>query len=74
MKKTSIAKPLHPSNPFQVLSFEEWVNQNPALQHFSKQEQWEAYQRYLKFKGVNILSFGEWLNQNSALQFFSEQE
>jgi len=56
------------------LNFEEWINQNPALQHFSEQDQWEAYQRYLKSKGVNILSFDEWLNQNPALQFFSEQE
>jgi hypothetical protein len=63
-----------PSSTSQVLSFEEWINQNPALQHFSEQEQREAYQRYLKSKGINILSFDQWLTENPALQFFSEEE
>lgn len=74
MPQTPTPKPNPPYNPSQVLSFNEWVNQNPALQHFSEQDQREAYQRYLKFMGVNIPSFDEWLNQNPALQYFSEQE
>lgn len=72
--QTPTPKPQPPSSTSQVLSFEEWVNQNPALQHFSEQEQREAYQRYLKSKGVNILSFDQWLTENPALQFFSEEE
>ncbi|NCS24797.1 MAG: hypothetical protein GPI96_09870 [Microcystis aeruginosa BS13-02] len=72
--QTPTPKPQPPSNTSQVLSFEEWVNQNPALQHFSEQEQREAYQRYSKSQAVNILSFDEWLTENPALQYFSEEE
>jgi hypothetical protein len=69
---TSKIKP--PVNPPQVLNFDEWINQNPVIQRFSKQVQIEAYQRYLQSIGVNNLSFEEWLDQNPALQYFSEEQ
>ncbi|MDY7048001.1 MAG: hypothetical protein RPG89_05110 [Microcystis panniformis WG22] len=76
--QTPTPKPQPPSSTHsstsRVLTFEEWVNQNPALQHFSEQEQREAYQRYSKSQAVNILSFDEWLTENPALQYFSEEE
>jgi hypothetical protein len=32
-----------------ILSFDEFLSQNPALQFFSEEEQQQAYQRYLDF-------------------------
>ncbi|BAY27918.1 hypothetical protein NIES2100_77450 [Calothrix sp. NIES-2100] len=36
------------SNIQNFLTFQEWLNQNPALQYFSEEEQRKAYQRYLR--------------------------
>jgi hypothetical protein len=41
------------SNQSQVLSFEEWLNQNPTLQYFSEPQQRQAYQNYLSSLGGN---------------------
>lgn len=49
-------------------------DQNPVIQHFSKQEQREAYQRYQESMDVNKLSFEEWLDQNPEFQYLSEEQ
>ncbi|MDJ0579116.1 hypothetical protein [Crocosphaera sp.] len=72
--QTPTPKPQPPSNPSQILNYEEFINQNSIFQDFSEQEKLETYQKYLKSKGVNILSFDEWLSQNSEYQFFPQEQ
>lgn len=66
---------LSPSQQNTVINFNDWVNQNPALQHFSEAQQQKAYQKYLTEKGIKQqISFEEYLRQNPALEFFSLEE
>jgi hypothetical protein len=63
------------SNSTKVLTFSDWVKQNPALEHFSEAQQQKAYQKYLAGKGIKQqISFEEYLSQNPALEFFSPEE